>query len=191
VQTSHAGRTSPVLRGKWVMEVLLNTPPPPPPPGVPDLEQTAEASAGRMLTTRERMEMHRASEQCRSCHMFMDPIGLALDNFDVTGKWRIKENGIPLDTRGQLYDGTDVATPADLRRALLARPIPLLRTFASNLLAYGLGRRVEYYDMPQIRAIVKEAEKEGHRFSSYIMGVVTSPAFQMQRAEATAERSSR
>jgi hypothetical protein len=191
VQTSHATRTSPVLRGKWVMEVLLNTPPPPPPPGVPDLEQTAEANAGRLLTTRERMEMHRASEQCRSCHMFMDPIGLALDNFDVTGKWRIKENGVGLDTRGQLYDGTAVESPADLRNALLSRPTPLLRTFASNLMAYGLGRRVEYYDQPQIRAIVREAEKEGHRFSSYLIGIVSSPAFQMQRASVTTESSSR
>jgi hypothetical protein len=124
--------------------------------------------------------------------MFMDPIGLALDNFDVTGKWRIKENGVALDTRGQLYDGTAVETPGDLRKALLSRPTPLLRTFASNLMAYGLGRRVEYYDMPQIRTIVREAEGQGHRFSSYVMGIVNSPAFQMQRAtEVTTERGSR
>ncbi len=92
--TSHANRTSPVLRGKWVMEVLMGTPPPPPPPDVPDLEKTGEAIEGRMLTTRERMEMHRANASCKSCHQFIDPIGLALDNFDVTGKWRIRENGI-------------------------------------------------------------------------------------------------
>jgi hypothetical protein len=170
------------------MEVLLNAPPPPPPPGVPDLEQTANANEGKMLTTRQRMEMHRASEQCRSCHMFMDPIGLALDNFDVTGKWRIKDNGVALDTRGQLYDGSAVTSPTDLRNALLSRPIPLLRTFATNLMAYGLGRRVEYYDMPEIRAMVKDAESGGHHFSSYVMGVVSSPAFQMQRAEATSDR---
>jgi hypothetical protein len=149
---------------------------------VPDLEQTAEANAGRLLTTRERMEMHRAAEMCRSCHMFMDPIGLALDNFDVTGKWRIKENGVGLDTRGQLYDGTAVESPNDLRRALLSRPTPLLRTFTENLMAYGLGRRVEYFDMPQVRSIVREAEKDGHKFSTYLLGVINSPAFQMQRA---------
>jgi hypothetical protein len=184
VQTSHANRSSPVLRGKWVMEVLLNTPPPPPPPGVPDLEATAAAQEGRLLTTRERMEMHRANAVCRSCHQFMDPIGLALDNFDVTGKWRIKENGMPLDTKGELYDGTAVASPTDLRRALLKRPIPLLRTFTENLLAFGLGRRVEAFDMPTVRALVRQAEAQDHRISAYILGVVNSPAFRMQRLNA-------
>jgi hypothetical protein len=188
VQTSHANRTSPVLRGKWVMEVLLNTPPPPPPPGVPDLEATASAQEGRLLTTRERMEMHRSNAVCRSCHQFMDPIGLALDNFDVTGKWRIKEFGLPLDTKGQLYDGTPVENPRDLREALLKRPVPLLRTFTENLMAYGLGRRVEPYDMPTIRAIVRDAEANGHKVSTYILGVVNSPAFRMQKA-AVAEES--
>ena len=104
--TSHAGRTSPVLRGKWVMEVLLGTPPPPPPPGIPDLEEVEDVADGRALTTRERMEQHRSDPTCNSCHRFMDPIGLALDNFGITGKWRTRENGSPLDTRGELYDGT-------------------------------------------------------------------------------------
>ncbi|HUH14154.1 MAG TPA: DUF1588 domain-containing protein, partial [Longimicrobiales bacterium] len=185
--TSHANRTSPVLRGKWVMEVLLNTPPPPPPPGVPDLEATTAVGEGRLLTTRERMEMHRANAVCRSCHQFMDPIGLALDNFDVTGKWRIKEHGMPLDTKGQLYDGTPVQSPRDLREALLARPIPLVRTFTENLMAYALGRRLEAYDMPTVRAIARSAAQDGHRVSSYVMGVVGSPAFLMQRMEVAAE----
>jgi hypothetical protein len=180
--TSIAGRTSPVLRGKWVMEVLLGTPPPPPPPGVPDLEQTGGAVEARILTTRERMEMHRASQQCRSCHLFMDPIGLALDNFDVTGKWRVRENGMPLDTRGQLYDGTPVENLNDLQRALLARPAPLVRTFTQNLLAYALGRRAEWYDQPTIRAIAAEAGKNDYRMTSFILGVVKSDAFQMKRA---------
>ena len=118
VQTSLANRTSPVLRGKWVMEVLMGTPPPPPPPDIPPLEETAAAKNGKMLTTRERMEMHRANPTCNSCHRFMDPIGLALDNFDVTGKWRTRENGMPLDTKGDYYDGTPVTTPAELTRAL-------------------------------------------------------------------------
>ena len=117
--TSHANRTSPVLRGKWVMEVLLGSPPPPPPPNVPDLEKTGDAKDGRLLTTRERMEEHRANPQCKSCHLYMDPIGLALDNFDVTGQWRIRENGAPLDTRGELYDGTPITNLAELQQALL------------------------------------------------------------------------
>jgi hypothetical protein len=185
--TSHANRTSPVLRGKWVMEVLLGTPPPPPPPGVPDLEQTEGAANGRMLTTRERMEMHRANPVCASCHKFMDPIGLALDNFDVTGRWRIRENGMPLDTRGELYDGTPVTSPEDLRQALLRRPIPLIRTFTQNLMAYALGRRVEHYDQPTIRAITAQAEADGYRISSFVLGVVRSDAFQMSKAETTVE----
>ena len=180
--TSHAGRTSPVLRGKWVMEVLLGTPPPPPPPGIPDLEEVDAAAGGRMLTTRERMEQHRASPTCNSCHRFMDPIGLALDNFGVTGKWRTRENGSLLDTRGELYDGTPITGPADLRRALLNRPIPLLRTFTENLFAYALGRRVEHFDQPTVRSIVRAAEADGYRMSSFILGVVKSDAFRMQRA---------
>jgi hypothetical protein len=185
--TSHANRTSPVLRGKWVMEVLLGTPPPPPPPDVPDLEATAAVSDGRMLTTRQRMEQHRADPTCNSCHRFIDPIGLALDNFDVTGRWRIRENGVPLDTRGELYDGTPVTSPQDLRDALLRRPIPLVRTFTENLMAYALGRRIEYYDKPTIRAIADQAEADDYRVTSFILGVVNSGAFQMRRAETTAE----
>jgi len=180
--TSHPGRTSPVLRGKWVMEVLLGTPPPPPPPGVPDLEETAESVEGRVLTTRERMEAHRANPTCNSCHRFMDPIGLALDNFDGTGKWRIRENGAPLDTRGELYDGTPIGSPADLRAALLARPEPLLRSFTENLMTYALGRRVEYFDQPTVRAIVRDAATQGYRMSAFILGVIGSGAFQKQRA---------
>jgi len=183
VLTSLANRTSPVLRGKWVMEVLLGTPPPPPPPNVPDLEQTEGAKDSKLLTTRERMEIHRSNPACTSCHRFMDPIGLALDNFDVTAKWRRRENGIPLDTRGNYYDGTSISTPGELAVALQKRPIPLMRTFTENLLAFALGRRVEYYDQPTIRAIVKEAERNDYRMSSFILGVVTSQAFRMKRVE--------
>lgn len=179
--TSHANRTSPVLRGKWVMEVLMGTPPPPPPPGVPDLNETDGASEGRLLTTRERMEQHRANPACSSCHIFMDPIGLALDNFDVTGRWRIRENNMSLDTRGEYYDGTPVTSPEDLRSALLARPIPLIRTFTENLMAYALGRRVEYFDQPTVRRIATDAEEEDFRMSSFILGVVQSDAFQMKK----------
>jgi hypothetical protein len=183
--TSHANRTSPVLRGKWVMEVLLGSPPPPPPPDVPDLDKTSEAKDGRLLTTRERMELHRSNPQCRSCHVFMDPIGLALDNFDVTGRWRLRENGSPLDTRGDFYDGTPVSTPAELKTVLMKRPIPLIRTFAQNLMAYALGRRIEYFDHPAVRRIEAAAEVGGYRMNDFIVGVVLSDAFRMRRVADT------
>ena len=185
VQTSLANRTSPVLRGKWVMEVLMGMPPPPPPPGVPDLEETADAKDGRRLTTRERMELHRSNAVCRTCHQYMDPIGLALDNYDVTGKWRYRENGAPLDTRGTMYDGRAVTTPMDLTRSLLSRPIPLARAFTENLMAYAVGRRVEDFDQPAIRAIVREAEASDYKMWSFINAVVKSPAFRSRRAEIT------
>ena len=183
VQTSLGNRTSPVLRGKWVMEVLLGAPPPPPPPNVPDLEQTNGAKEGRQLTTRERMEMHRTNPTCKSCHQFIDPIGLALDNFDVTGRMRYRENGAQLDTRGQLYDGTALNTPADLSKALLKRPLPLMRNFTENLMTYALGRRVEDTDMSTVRAIVRDAGKQNYRFSAFVTGIVTSKAFTSRRAE--------
>ncbi len=186
VLTSLANRTSPVLRGKWVMEVLLGTPPPPPPPGIPDLEETVASEDGRLLTTRERMELHRENPACNSCHRFMDPIGLALDNFDVTGKWRSLEHGAPLDTRGDFYDGTSVATPVELADALLRRPIPLVRTFTENLMAYALGRRVEHYDQPAVRAIVRRAEADEYKVSTLVLGVIKSDAFRMKRAPAAA-----
>jgi hypothetical protein len=191
VLTSISSRTSPVLRGKWVMEVLLGTPPPPPPPNVPRLEETGQSNAGRVLTTRERMEMHRSAEMCRSCHRFMDPIGLALDNFDVTGKWRMRENGSPLDTRGELYDGTPVSTPTELQAALLKRPIPLVRTFTENLLTFALGRHLQYYDQPTVREIARQAEADGYPISSFIMGVVKSDAFRMRRAEVAQDAAGR
>ena len=183
VQTSMANRTSPVLRGKWVMEVLMGTPPPPPPPNVPDLEASGESKEGRLLTTRERLEIHRQNAACSSCHRFMDPIGLALDNFDVTARWRVRENGMPLDTAGDFYDGTKVSTLPELTQALLKRPAPLVRNFAENLMAYGLGRRVEYFDQPTIRQIAKQAEATNYKISSFILGVVKSDAFRMRRVE--------
>lgn len=185
--TSMSARTSPVLRGKWVMEVLMGTPPPPPPPNVPAFEETSTAEAGRRLSTRERMEIHRANPTCNSCHRFMDPIGLSLDNFDVVGKWRIREDGLPLDTRGTFYDGTDISAPADLTEVLLRRPIPIVRNFTANLLAYGIGRRVEYFDQPAVREITRAAAANDYRMSSFIMGVVMSDAFQMTRSDASAD----
>ncbi|WP_419861254.1 DUF1592 domain-containing protein [Candidatus Palauibacter sp.] len=179
--TSMSARTSPVLRGKWVMEVLMGTPPPPPPPDIPAFDETESARSGRLLTTRERLEMHAASPTCRACHRFMDPIGLALDNYDVTGRVRVRENGVALDTRGTYYDGTDVSTPAELVHVLMKRPIPLVRNFTAHLLAYATGRRAEYYDQPGIRAIAREAEANDYRLSSFILGVVNSDPFRMAR----------
>jgi hypothetical protein len=183
VQTSLANRTSPVLRGKWVMEVLLGTPPPPPPPDVPDLEASGEAKDGRMLTTRERMEIHRKNPTCNSCHRFMDPIGLALDNFDVTGRYRLRENGMPLDTRGDFFDGTPVNNLDELVAAILKRPETLVRNFTDNLMAYGLGRRVEFYDQPTIRRISKDAAATDYRMSSFILGVIKSEAFRFKKVD--------
>jgi len=181
--TSHAGRTSPVRRGIWVMEVAMGTPPPPPPPGVPPLEETSDAvTEGRLMTTKERMEVHRENPTCNACHRFIDPIGLALDNFDVVGQWRIKEGGVELDTNGELYDGTPVTSPLSLQQALLDREILLLRSFTNNMMAYALGRRTEYYDQPTIRRIVSEAAADGYKMSSFVKGVVESDAFQKQRA---------
>ena len=179
--TSMSARTSPVLRGKWVMEVLMGTPPPPPPPDIPAFEDTAAARSGRPLTTRERLEMHVANPTCRACHRFMDPIGLALDGYDVTGRVRVRENGIPLDTHGTFYDGTDVSTPADLVAVLMKRPIPLVRNFTAHLLAYAVGRRAEHFDGPGVRAIAREAEANDYRMSSFILGVVNSDPFRMAR----------
>ena len=175
--TSHAERTSPVLRGKWVMSVLLGSPPPPPPPDVPELDATDAIADGRELTVRERLEQHRANPACASCHRAIDPIGLALENFDVTGAWRTKDAGNPVDTSGSLYDGTALTSPTDLREALLKYSPALITTFTENLMAYGIGRRVEYPDMPEIRAIVRAASHNDYKLSSFIVGVATSQAF--------------
>jgi hypothetical protein len=183
--TSMAARTSPVLRGKWVMEVLMGTPPPPPPPNVPAFDQTAGTAGGRRLTTRERMEQHRKNPVCSSCHNFIDPIGLALDNFDATGRLRIRENGAPLDTRGTYYDGTDITSPNELVSVLLKRPVPLARNFTEHLLSYAIGRPVYYYDQPAIRAITRSAEGNGYKMSSIVMGIVKSDVFQMKQVQST------
>ena len=187
VQTSLGNRTSPVLRGKWVMEVLLGTPPPPPPPGIPELEEIEGARDGRALTTRERLDMHRADPRCASCHNLIDPIGLALENFDVTGKWRLREDGVALDTRGTFYDGTEIGTAQELAGVLLKRPIPLVRRFTESLLAYALGRTVEHEDQPAIRAIAAAAAENDYRMSSLIVGVVTSDAFRKKQAPAATD----
>jgi hypothetical protein len=182
--TSHGNRTSPVLRGKWVLEVLLGNPPPPPPDDVPDLEETSDAKDGRFRSVAEQLALHRESLACSSCHNVIDPIGLALDNFDVTGSWRIKDRGVPVDTSSELYDGTRIKGVGDLRAALVARSDVLLSHFTEMLLSYALGRRVEYYDMPAIRQIVREAKVNDYRMSSLILGVTRSAAFRTATVEA-------
>ncbi len=179
--TSVADRTSPVQRGKWVLQVLLGAPPPPPPPDVPAFEDTKASADGRFLSVRERMEQHRSNPACLSCHRVIDPIGLALENFDVVGRYRIKDNGVPVDSTGQLYDGTQMEGAAGLRRALLTHRDAFLMNFAENLMTYALGRRVEADDMPALRAIVREAASQHDRIGAFIAGVTRSRAFQMSR----------
>ena len=183
--TSVADRTSPVLRGKWVLEVLFGTAPPPPPPDVPGFEETREALGSRLLSVRERMEEHRRKPACQSCHRVIDPIGLALENFDVVGMWRIRDGSTPIDASGTLYDGTTLSGPGGLRAALFRHKDVVLRTFTENLMAYGLGRRLEHFDMPVVRRIVRDAGTNQNRFSSFVVGIVKSPAFRMSRAEST------
>jgi hypothetical protein len=195
--TSVAERTSPVYRGKWVMVVIFGTPPPAPPPAVPKLEETAAVADGKPLTVRERMEAHRKNEPCSTCHRMIDPIGLALENFDVTGLWRtmdktasindaglrVRSPGIPIDTSTKLFDGTPVDGPISLRNAILNHSDAVIQNLTEKLLAYAIARKIEYFDMPTIRAITREAAKNNNRFSSLVLGIVKSSAFQMNRAE--------
>jgi mono/diheme cytochrome c family protein len=191
--TSVADRTSPVQRGKWLLEVLFGAPPPPPPPNVPALDATSAVSAsGRPLSVRERMEEHRKNPACASCHRVIDPLGLALENFDPTGAWRLKDNGVPVDATGVLWDGTAIDGPAGLRRAILNHSDVFLRAFTESLMTYALGRRVEYYDMPTVRTIVRDAAARDNHFSSFVLGIVNSAAFRMMKPQAaTTEQAGR
>ena len=178
--TAYPTRTSPVLRGKWVLENLLGTPPPLPPPDVPSLEETT--SDGAAVSMREAMEQHRANPVCASCHRLMDPPGFALEQFDAIGRYRTRnEANAPIDASGVLPDGTVFEGAAGLREALLGRPDLFVTTLTEKLLIYALGRGVEHHDAPAIRAITRETAAGGHRFSSLILGVVKSPQFQMRR----------
>ncbi len=174
--TSVTSRTSPVIRGSWILENLMGSPAPVPPPNV---ETTLEGDDGAAVATsvRERLETHRANPTCASCHAIMDPIGFALENFDLIGGWRDTESGRPIDTHATLADGTEVDGPATLRAALLGRSDAFVTTAAEKLLTYALGRRLEYYDMPTVRAIVRHARAEDDRFSAFVLGVVQSAAF--------------
>ena len=184
--TSIADRTSPVMRGKWVMEVLLGSPPPPPPPNVPALEETkGTTDTGAALSVRQRMEQHRSNPACTSCHKVIDPLGLALEPFDATGKWRVKDGGSAVDPTGVLYDGTAINGPAGLRAALLRHQDAVLLSFTRSFMTYALGRRVEATDMPAVRKIIRGAEAQNYRMSAFINGVIQSGAFQMARMPAS------
>jgi hypothetical protein len=177
--TSAANRTSPVKRGKWVLENLLGAPVPQPPPGVEtNLTETPGAAASSM---RQRLERHRASPTCAACHNVMDPVGFSLEPFDLIGKWRDADGGIPVDATGRLADGTALDGPAGLRAALLDRRDAVASTAAEKLLTYALGRRVEHFDMPAVRRIVRDAAPGGYRFSALVAGIVHSAPFQMKR----------
>jgi hypothetical protein len=175
-------RTSPVKRGAWVMENVLGTPPPEPPPNVPPLEDSV-AGSEKIMTLREQMTIHRKNEPCASCHKLMDPIGFALENFDADAAWRTKQGGdggVLLDTTAELWDGTKVTGVADLRKALLRYSPQFVRMMTEKMMTYALGRGTEYYDMPVIRSIARNAEKNNNRFSSIMMGIIKSAPFQMR-----------
>ena len=177
--TGYATRTSPVVRGKWILENLLGTPPPPPPPNVPPL---SEEKSDAVLSMRERMVQHRRNPACAACHALMDPVGLSLENFDAIGRWRTRTDGFaPIDASGSFPDGTTFDGVAGLRQALLGRADQFVRTLTERLLTYALGRAVEHYDQPAVRTIEREAARGGYRFSSIVLGIVNSTPFQMRR----------
>jgi hypothetical protein len=181
-------RSSPVKRGVWVLENILGTPPPEPPPNVPALEET-KSDDGKALTLREQMTRHRATPTCAGCHKIMDPIGFALENFDADSGWRAKqggEGGVPIDTKVTLFDGQAVDGPVALRTALMRYSPQFVRMFIERLMTYAVGRGMEYTDMPTIRAIARDVDKDNQRFSAIVLGVVRSAQFQMRTKTDTA-----
>jgi hypothetical protein len=180
--TSYVTRTSPTIRGKWVLENILGAPPPPPPANVPALQDRRED--GKILSVRQQMEQHRANPVCSTCHSRMDPLGFALENFDAIGKWRTTSGAddTPIDASGQLPDGTKIDGPAELRKVLAGKETQFVTTVTEKLLTYALGRGVEYYDQPSVRRIVREAAGSDYRWSSLILGITNSTPFQRRRS---------
>jgi hypothetical protein len=166
-----------VIRGKWILENLLGSQAPTPPADVPPLEEKPTATA---KSVRERIEQHRSNPACAGCHKIMDPIGLSLENFDAIGRWRTVDEGVTIDASGQLVDGTAIAGPADLRKAMLARGDVFVAAMTEKLMMYGVGRETRYYDMPTVRAVMRDAAKNRYRFSDLVLGIVRSQAFQMR-----------
>ena len=189
--TSHTDRTSPVVRGKWVLDNLLGAPPPPMPANVPPLDENGQ-QAGRVLTMRERMEVHRRNPVCANCHKIMDPIGLAMENFDAVGSWRTREggtHGTAIDASGVLLDGTKVDGIVSLRKALMRNPEIFVGTFVEKMITYALGRGVAATDMPTVRQIVRDGASQNYHFASMVEGIVKSPAFQMRRVPTAQQQS--
>jgi len=184
--TSVSNRTSPVSRGKWVLENLLGVPPPLPPPNVPPLDENEGAK--QPASVRERMEAHRKNPTCAACHKIMDPIGFSLENFDLVGKWRATDGGTAIDPTGQLVDGTRLDGPASLRRALLDRSDVFVRAMTEKLLIYATGRALQYPDMPIVRAVAREGARHEYRFSSLVLGIVKSEPFQMRTKSGTGDQ---
>ncbi len=178
--TSYATRTSPVIRGKWVLENIVGTPPPPPLANVPSLKDNTALSS---LSVRERLAEHRANQACAGCHKLMDPVGFSLENFDAVGRWRSSEEGKTVDSTGGLPDGSEFDGVTGLEQALLKRPEVFVRTLTEKLLTFALGRGIETSDAPAIRKILREARARDYRFSSLIVGIAKSTPFQMRKSE--------
>src|SRR5690606_32432016 len=185
--TSYATRTSPVLRGKYVLDNLLASPPPPPPPDVPALE-TEDKAQGVALTMRDAMIQHRANPACAGCHAKMDPIGFALEHFDAVGRWRDDDAGKPIDTASELADGTVIDGLEGVKAMVLKHPELFVGALTEKLLMYALGRNVQYYDAPTVRAIVRRAARTNYEFSAIVEGIVASVPFQMRTARSAEPR---
>jgi hypothetical protein len=184
--TAYPNRTSPVLRGAYILENITGTPPSPPPPNVEAFKENKEGEKAK--TVREIMEQHRANPSCNACHGVMDPLGFSLENFDTIGAWRAKDRfaGTMIDASGKLVDGTSVSGPDDLRKALMTRPEQFVQTMTEKLLMYSLGRGLEPYDLPTVRKIVRDSAKDNYKFSSIVMGIVNSVPFQMSKVPVAA-----
>jgi hypothetical protein len=178
--TSYATRTSPTIRGNWILENIIGTPPPPPPANVPNLKENTTLNA---TTIRERLAQHRANPACASCHDIMDPVGFLLENYDAVGRWREFDGGFKVDSLGELPDGQKVTNMDELEAGILARPELFVRTMTEKLLTYSLGRGVEPFDGPAVRKVVRDAAADEFKFSSIVTGIVLSQPFRMRSAE--------
>ncbi len=184
MMTAYPNRTSPVLRGAWILDRLLGTPPPEPPLEVPSLPENRRGQPAKTL--RARLEQHREKASCFACHGVMDPLGFALENFNAVGQYRMNDpdTQTPIEATGQLPDGTTITGPDDLRKALVDRPDhQFVQAFTENLMTYALGRSLDYHDMPTLRRIVREAKADNYRFKSLVLGIVSSDAFRKREVE--------
>jgi hypothetical protein len=178
--TSYTTRTSPVIRGKWILENVMGVPPPPPPANVPALDEVKNVK--KNAPVRERLAEHRKNPTCAGCHRLTDPVGFALENYDAVGRWRTLEGGVPIDASGTLFNGTEFRGVAGLQKAILDEPELFVTTLTEKLLTFAIGRGVGYYDAPAVRKIVRDASAEDYRFSSIVRGLVTSMPFRMRKA---------